>query len=115
MAYLDANMNKVVYLVECSAGSWDSYHWWVGGIFENQEDADKYVQALNAENKRLVEEECPFKGQIEDMNLTDEEDEIYYRWYSKHSDAMEWNGAKVKQYPLNNPASETNLREIITR
>jgi len=112
------NINaKFVYLVECSAGCWDSYHWWVGGIFENQEDADNYAHALNIENQRLLEVECPFKEPVEDMDLTEEEDDKYYRWWNDHNDAVEWNGAKVKQYPINNPARSTefNLREVITK
>jgi hypothetical protein len=92
-----------VYLVECSSGSWDSYHWWVGGIFEKQEDADKYAQSLNDENKRLKEVECSIKTPFEDM--TDEEETEYYRWWNGNNDAMEWNGAKVKQYPINKPCT----------
>ncbi len=92
-----------VYLVECSSGIWDSYHWWVGGIFEKQEDAEKYAQKLNDENKRLKELECPIKTPVEDM--TDEEETEYYRWWNGNNDAMEWNGAKVKQYPVNKPCT----------
>jgi len=94
---------KEVYIVECSAGSWDDYRWWVGGIFESQEDADNYAHALNSENERLLKAECPFKEPVEDMDLTEEEDEQYYRWWNEHNNAKEWNGAKVKQYSINTP------------
>lgn len=87
-----------VYIVECSSGSWDSYHWWIGGIYNDVKDAEELKDRLNAEAAR-VKEEFSIKYNEDDMN---EEDTIkYWEYYEKHEEMLEWNCAKVKEYPLN--------------
>lgn len=110
--------NKSVYVVECSSGIWDEYHWWIDGIFENPEDAEKHAQSLNDENKRVLAIECPIQLD-EDSNMddaTNEELKLYLDWAEVNSKAKEWNGAEVTQYPLNKPFEKLkSLRQLFTR
>lgn len=100
--------NKFVYIVECSSGSWDYYCWWIGGIFENPEDAEKYAQSLNEENERVLAIECPVDEELNIDDATDEEVKLYFDWAEANGKAKDWNGAKVKQYPLNKPLEKEN-------
>ena len=92
-------MKKSVYIVECSSGSWDSYHSWISGIFENPQDAENLKTKLNDEYKRILDE-CPVKGNPDDMS---DEDEIkYIEHFRKYPEYFrEWNEAEVKEYALN--------------
>lgn len=96
--------DKFVYIVECSSGSYDSSEWWIDGIFEKKEDADKHAQELNDEKNRFKELDPPYRKKVEDM--TNEELTEYMKWWDYKFDAMEFNGAIVKKYPLNKPASK---------
>ena len=89
-----------VYVVECSSGSWDSFHWWIGGIFNEAKDAEELKDKLNAEAKR-IKDECPVKGNTDDMS--EEDEDKYWTYFSTNENAMEWNDAKVKEYPVNKP------------
>lgn len=92
--------SKNLYVVECSSGSWDGFHWWVGGIFNEQKDAEALKDKLNAEAKR-IKDECPVKGDPYEMN---EEDEAKWeKYFVANETSMEWNEAKVKEYPINKP------------
>lgn len=100
--------NKSVYIVECSSGSWDYYCWWIGGIFENLEDAEKHAQSLNEENERVLAIECPIDKEANIFNATDEEAKLYFDWAEANDKARDWNGAKVKQYSMNKPLEKEN-------
>lgn len=87
--------NKI-YLVECSSGSWDDYHSWVGGIFKTKEAAEMARDILNEKSKE-VKDRCPVKTKFEDM--TDEEENIYWK-YKIENKEMDWNESVVKDYLL---------------
>jgi len=89
-----------VYVVACSSGSWDSFHWWIGGIFNEPKDAEELKDKLNAEAKR-IKDECPVKGNKDDMS--EEDEDKYWTYFSSKENAMEWNDATVKEYPVNKP------------
>lgn len=93
-------MDEVIYVVECSSGSWDSFHWWIGGIFNKREDAEACICELNAYAKK-IKDDCPVKGNPSDMSEEDEHKYFTYYHNSGHDNYMEWREAKVKEYPIN--------------
>lgn len=92
--------NNTIYVVECSSGSYDSYHWWIGGIFNEQKDAEVLKDQLNVEAKR-IKDECPVKGNTDEMS--EEEEDRYWEHFVSNQELMEWNEAKVREYPTNKP------------
>jgi hypothetical protein len=90
---------KHIYVVECSSGSWGSYHWWIGGIFNNPQDAESVRDKLNAEAKAIIDE-APHKDKDPD-DLSDEEEREYMQHFSNRWSLREWRPAVVKKYPLN--------------
>lgn len=92
--------NSKVYVVECSSGSWDSYHWWIGGITLDEQEAHKMCDALNAEAER-IKSECPYQGDPYGDDITAEEETAYWSYKMKYENEMEWSPAVVKEYPFN--------------
>ena len=91
-------MNKV-YVVECSAGSYDSFHWWIGGMSLDKEEAHRMADELEAEVER-IKSECPFRGDPYDDDTSPEQEAAYWEYYSRFSNEMEWGRAEVKEYEL---------------
>jgi hypothetical protein len=96
--------NTHIYSVECSSGTWDDFRSWVAGIFDSKDKAEEYAKYLNENAKMLREVECPIKKPLEDM--TEEDETKYYEWWDLTNDAMDFNGAKVKEYELNERLGE---------
>ncbi len=90
-----------VYVIEVSSGSFDSYSWWIGGICDDIELANQIALELN-ENAERVRKECPVQvnDDCED-EMTDEQEKLYWRYHAQYNNEMEWNGAVVKEYSLN--------------
>lgn len=92
-------MEKKIYVVSCSSGSYDSFQWWIGGIFDDLKMAEDVRDSLN-QLAKTVQNACPIKYH-EDM--TDEDDDKYWLYFAKNQLMMEWSDAEVKEYPLNTP------------
>jgi len=88
-------MENKIYVVECSSGSYDSFHWWIGGIFTNKEDAEQAKDTLNEAAKK-VRDEAPKKT----SRSTGTGSNKWWKYKIKHPNEMEWSEAKVKEYPL---------------
>jgi hypothetical protein len=86
------------YVVECSAGQYDDYHWWIAGIFDNAFDAENLKREIdkNIEIVRNIPE--PFALDMD--NLTEKEYIAYDKWSGDHYEAWEFNSAKVVEYPF---------------
>lgn len=98
---------KTVYIIECSAGSWDSYHTWIGGIYTNEKSAEIAKNKLNLDAK-IIRDNCPVKPTEDGITdydiletLSEEDQQKYWEYFSKHTDEMEWNEATIRKYPLN--------------
>lgn len=81
-------MNEnVAYVVECSAGQYDDFRWWIGGIFFDQQVAEKVSAEIFA-NSLMIQQECP-----------PEDDENYYDYERLYRNELELNGPPiVKEY-----------------
>ena len=94
-------MENKVYVVKADTGSWDSYDWWIHGIFTDKEIAQAECDKLNTEMEKRKAFPCPIEvdeDQIDD--LTEEEFDIYHKWYMATSEAKEFNQAKIVEYEL---------------
>jgi hypothetical protein len=91
--------DRMCYVVECSAGIYEDHHTWIAGIFLNAIDAEKLK--LEIINKVEISKNipCPFDEDNLEF-LTDEQNDVYYKWSNENSDAEEFNSAKVVEYPL---------------
>lgn len=97
-------MTDIIYVVECSSGTYDSYSWWIGGIFTNVMDANSHAKKLNDQMAQQLQEPRPIDKVFEDM--TEEEQDKDLDYDQRQYDANEWHPAKVEQYPLNKPVLE---------
>lgn len=88
-----------VYVVECSAGMYDDYHWWIGGIFTHAQDAESLKDKMNIEAKAVLDS-CPVKY---DALMSDEKMTQYYDYWRENKTYANWNEATVQEYPLNQP------------
>ena len=87
------------YVVECSAGSYDDYHTWISGIFPDAIDAEKLKNEITTKIEITKNIPAPFKE--EDLEfLTDEQSDVFYKWWNENNDACEFNSAKVVEYPF---------------
>lgn len=87
------------YVVECSAGSYDDYHTWIAGIFPDAIDAENLKKEIENKNEIVKNIPCPFDEDNLEF-LTDEQNDIYYKWWNENNDANEFNSAKVVEYPF---------------
>ncbi len=90
-------MNEV-YVIICESGHWDSYHTWVGGVFDDETKAQNECDKMNNYAKQ-VQDSCPVKKHENDMS--DEESEIFNTWWIRNQTYTEWGPAKVVPYTLN--------------
>lgn len=91
-------MNNEVFVIMCESGHWDSYHTWIGGIFDDSKKAKEECDKLNARAKQ-IQDSCPIKKREEDMS--DEEEVIFNSWWVNNQTYAEWGPAKVVEYTLN--------------
>lgn len=95
-------MEKVCYVVQCSAGSYDDYHTWIAGIYLNALEAEELKLKIIAEIDVVKNIPKPYKEE-ELKFLTFEQREVYYKWCDENNDANEFNSANVIEYPLGKP------------
>lgn len=90
--------DRMCYVVECSAGQYDDFHWWISGIFDNAFDAENLKREIdkNIEIVRNIPE--PFSLDME--NLTEEQYIAYDKWSGDHYEADDFNSSKVVEYPF---------------
>lgn len=90
--------DRMCYVVECSAGQYDDYRWWISGIFDNAFDAEELKKQIdkNIDVVRNIPE--PFAIDMND--LTEEEYKLYDKWSGDHYEAEEFNSARVVEYPF---------------
>ena len=87
------------YVVECSAGSWDDYHTWIAGIFPDAFSAERLKDEIT--NKVEIAKNIPAPYKEEDLEfLTEEQNDIFHKWWNENNDAYEFNSAKVNEYPF---------------
>ena len=89
-------MEKSVFIVECSAGLHDDWHWWIDGVYNNIEKAEKRKVKIEA-NVKEIQDKCPI--QYHD-DMTEDDEHKYYLYLAKHPNEMEWYGCKVNEYKL---------------
>jgi len=91
--------DRMCYVVECSAGCYDDYHTWIAGIFPDAIDAEKLKIEITNRVEISKNIPCPFDEDNLEF-LTDEQNDIYYKWWNDNNDANEFNSAKVVEYPF---------------
>lgn len=96
---------EILYLVKCSAGSWDSYHEWIGGVFDNIDLANDLINELK-EKTNLIKSNAPENPDYENYNednwnIYEKKYEVYQDYYFKHQNDMEYNGSVIIPYNLN--------------
>ena len=91
--------DRMCYVVECSAGCYDDYHTWIAGIFPDAVDAEKLKEEITNKVEISKNIPCPFDEDNLEF-LTDEQNDIYYKWWNDNNDANEFNSAKVVEYPF---------------
>lgn len=87
------------YVVECSAGSYDDFHWWIAGIFLDAFDAEKLKKEIETKIEIAKNIPSPFEEDKLEF-LTDEQSDVYCKWWNDNNDAKEFNIAKVVEYPI---------------
>ena len=87
------------YVVEYSSGCYDDYHWWIAGIFPDAIDAEKLKEEITNKIEITKNIPCPFDEDNLEF-LTDEQSDIYYKWWNDNNNANEFNSAKVVEYPF---------------
>ena len=87
------------YVVECSAGSYDDYHTWIAGIFPDAIDAENLKKEIETKNEIVKNIPSPFDESDLEF-LTEEQVDIYYKWWNENNDAQEFNSARVVEYPF---------------
>ena len=93
------------YVVECSAGDYESYHTWIAGIFLNFEDAEKLKDEIIEEIEITKNIPPPDDSKYFESLPIEQRSKIYYEWWHKRQQALEFNTAKVKVYPFDKPIS----------
>ena len=96
---ITAVSDRMCYVVECSAGSYDDYHTWIAGIFPVAVDAEKLKEEITNKVEISKNIPCPFDEDNLEF-LTDEQNDIYDKWWNDNNDANEFNSAKVVEYPF---------------
>lgn len=87
------------YVVECSSGRCEDHHTWIAGIFPDAIDAEKLKEEIRVKIQISLDKPCPFEeGRIE--FLTDEEFEIYDKWWDEKNNASEFICVTVAEYPF---------------
>lgn len=96
---------EICYVVECSAGDYESYHTWIAGIFLNLEDAEKLKNEIIEKIEIIKDISSPYDSEYFESLTIEQRSTIYYEWWHKKQQALEFNTAKVKVYPFNKPIS----------
>ena len=91
--------DRMCYVVECSAGCYDDYHTWIAGIFPDAIDAEKLKEEITNRIEISKNIPCPFDEDNLEF-LTEEQNDIYYKWWNENNDALEFNSARVVEYPF---------------
>ena len=91
--------DRMCYVVECSAGCYDDYHTWIAGVFPDAIDAEKLKEEITNKIEISKNIPCPFNEDSLEF-LTDEQNDIYYKWWNENNDALEFNSARVVEYPF---------------
>ncbi len=92
------NIFSEIYILQCSSGSWDGFSWWIGGVFNNINDAEEMKIKLNMEAQK-IKDDCPVKGNTDDMS--EEDENKYWSYHARNEKLMEWGDCLVVKYPLN--------------
>ncbi len=91
--------DRMCYVVECSSGCYDDYRTWIAGIFPDAIDAEKLKIEITNRVEISKNIPCPFDEDNLEF-LTDEQNDIYYKWCNDNNDANEFNSARVVEYPF---------------
>lgn len=92
--------NKIVFLVKSDIGQWEGNQQVIEGIFEKLEDAEDLCVKIRDKMKKHLEVVCPVDESNED-NWSEEESEIYFKWWALRDNAQDFNWVKVFEYELN--------------
>ncbi|MEY3501721.1 MAG: hypothetical protein RL308_3394 [Bacteroidota bacterium] len=92
--------NKMCYVVQSSAGEHDDYRWWIEGIFNNPFDAENLKDIINNTMEIYKNLPEPFLQDANSKGWTMAQHFEYDNWHSYNSIAIEFNGAKVVEYPF---------------
>ncbi len=90
-------MSKNIYIVECSAGSFDSFRTYISGVYDELGLAEELKDKLNAENLKIREEFNRLRDPQNPDDMSPAQDDFYYR----NQQALEFNKAEVVTYILN--------------
>jgi hypothetical protein len=90
---------ETIYVVQASSGEWESYHEWVVGVFDNLRMANTLKNTLDAKAEK-IKSECPIKYSDD---LSEEDEKIYWDYYTLHQTEMEWVGVRIEECDLNIP------------
>lgn len=96
---------EIIYVVQASSGDWESYHKWVVGVFDNLRMANTLKNTLDAKAEK-IKSECPIKYShdlITSQVMSEEDETIYWDYYTLHQTEMEWVGVRIKECDLNIP------------
>jgi len=96
---------ETIYVVQASSGEYDSYHEWVVGVFDNLRMANTLKNTLDAKAEK-IKSECPIKYSTNlttSQVMSEEDEKIYWDYYTLHQTEMEWVGVRIEECNLNIP------------
>jgi hypothetical protein len=89
---------KNVYVVQCSSGSYEDYHWWIAGIFFEATAAEELKSKIEADIETAKNSPPPFDEDSE--FLTDEQKDVLANWLYENDRALDFNAVKVVEYQI---------------
>ncbi len=98
-------MEKTIYVVEASSGSYDDVQYWIEGIFEIEQTAIDCRDTVLKEIKDTIASKSPIEGcddyKLLPKTLSDEDYDKWSAWYWKKDEALEFNDCTITPYTLN--------------
>jgi hypothetical protein len=87
----------MIYVLKEESGTWDSYHWWIAGLFTKKEDAEIHQLTLltKATEIKLA---CPeYPGE----DATEEQEDLYWNYHAKHGTYIDSYKVSIMEIPEN--------------
>jgi len=91
----------MVYLVECSSGTYDTYFTWIDSIWDDRDNAISRTKEIKDKREKDLKEECPIDESIPFDELTEDQLEAISEWQNRGWDAQELHDPVIIEKEMN--------------
>ncbi len=77
----------MVYLVQCSSGTYDDYFTWIDSAWDIEGDANLRIAEIKKKRDKMLSEECPVDENIPYNDLTEDQMDAIMDWQTTGNDA----------------------------